>query len=607
MWQKSLKKTIFTLNIDGYAPEITEISYPLMKHYAEKIGADFYVIKDRKYPGYPPVYEKLQIYELAQEMRNDWNIYIDSDALIHPDLMDLTNHISKDTVAHNGHDTADNRWRYDRFFHRDGRHIGSCLEAGTMVSGSGAIECVESNSEVLNKTGMPQKITHSFKRLYSGNIISLKVACLPSIKITPDHPILVCTLNRKYKEGLNPVTGAKAWNEKVFTEPEWKEAKDVKPDDWVLSPRIKTNENANLEFSTQGWREDPRPRKFLNIAIDEDVAWLIGLYVAEGYVTENQRLNFSLGSHEKEMADRAAAILKEMGVSARLDFNGHGVLKVISNCSGLARLFDKRCGHGAVNKHIPKEIMNASENIARAFIVGLLAGDGCLFEGKKGSKGYRLATISRQLAFDVISLCHKFGVHVHAGNPRKNTPTIQGRKVNTHPVYEVNISYGSYHGLRDKQGCLPKGHACFTKDMVYLPIRETVKLRVTDLPVYNIETQDHTYGVPFVVHNCNWFTIASDWCIELWKPLEDLTLEEAVKNIYPTVHESNTIISPDHLIDDYILSRNIAKYGLKFTTFNQILKGLGYEKPGFLWHQYTISIEEKVVKMKEVLKAWRLT
>ncbi len=121
-----LKKTIFTLNVDNYAPEITELTYPLMKRYAEKIGADFHIISERKFPNMPPVYEKLQIYELGKKMGNDWNIYIDSDALVHPDFFDVTNFIKKDTVIHNGSDMANNRWRYDKYFIRDGRNISSC-------------------------------------------------------------------------------------------------------------------------------------------------------------------------------------------------------------------------------------------------------------------------------------------------------------------------------------------------------------------------------------------------------------------------------------------------------------------------------------------------
>lgn len=125
MWQKQVKKTVFTLVVDNYAPQITEITFPLLKAYADKIGADFYVIKERRFPDWPPVYEKLQIYDLGQQMQNDWNIYIDADALIHPDLLDFTVVIPKDTVMHHGNDFAPVRWRYDRFFMRDGRHIGS--------------------------------------------------------------------------------------------------------------------------------------------------------------------------------------------------------------------------------------------------------------------------------------------------------------------------------------------------------------------------------------------------------------------------------------------------------------------------------------------------
>jgi hypothetical protein len=103
-----------------------EICRPLLLAYADKIGAEVYDITERKSPQFEPVYEKLQIYELAQKLNPDWNIYIDSDALIHPDFFDPTLHLPRDTVMHNGSDFACHRWKYDRFFQRDGRHIGSC-------------------------------------------------------------------------------------------------------------------------------------------------------------------------------------------------------------------------------------------------------------------------------------------------------------------------------------------------------------------------------------------------------------------------------------------------------------------------------------------------
>jgi len=119
-------KTVYTLNIDNYAPEICALTYPFMERYANKIGADFFVITSRMYPEYPPVYEKLQIHDLGREMRNDWNIYFDSDTLIHPETPDFTSLIRKSFVMHNGSDMANIRWKYDEYFLRDGRNIGSC-------------------------------------------------------------------------------------------------------------------------------------------------------------------------------------------------------------------------------------------------------------------------------------------------------------------------------------------------------------------------------------------------------------------------------------------------------------------------------------------------
>ena len=126
MWEKRPKKTLYTLNIGNYAPDVLAITFPLMKHWARKIGAEFHVIDSRAFPEhYHVTYEKFQIYELAQKHDNDWNIYLDADALVHPEMFDPTEFIPRDTVAHHGKDMANVRWKYDRVFRRDGRHIGS--------------------------------------------------------------------------------------------------------------------------------------------------------------------------------------------------------------------------------------------------------------------------------------------------------------------------------------------------------------------------------------------------------------------------------------------------------------------------------------------------
>ena len=97
-----MKKTIYTLQVDNFMPELTEITFKWMKVYAEKIGADFQVITERKFPHMPPNYEKFQIYELNKKNKDDWSIFFDADAIIHPDCVDWTIFVGKDTVIEIG-------------------------------------------------------------------------------------------------------------------------------------------------------------------------------------------------------------------------------------------------------------------------------------------------------------------------------------------------------------------------------------------------------------------------------------------------------------------------------------------------------------------------
>jgi len=119
------KITLYTLCVDNYAPDIVALTHPLLKRYASKIGAEFFVITERKSPTLPPVIEKLQIYDLARERGDDWVCFFDSDALVHPDMPDVTEICPFDTVMHNATDYASCRFTYDDYFRRDGRHIGS--------------------------------------------------------------------------------------------------------------------------------------------------------------------------------------------------------------------------------------------------------------------------------------------------------------------------------------------------------------------------------------------------------------------------------------------------------------------------------------------------
>jgi hypothetical protein len=118
-----MKKAIWVLNINNYKPEITKYTLPTIKAYAERIGAEYSEITERKFPSYPVTYEKIQIHELGSKF--DWNILIDADLLISKNFPDVTNVVNIDTVGIDSqYDIRALVKESDIYFARDGRLLG---------------------------------------------------------------------------------------------------------------------------------------------------------------------------------------------------------------------------------------------------------------------------------------------------------------------------------------------------------------------------------------------------------------------------------------------------------------------------------------------------
>ena len=103
----------------------------------------------------------------------------------------------------------------------------------------------------------------------------------------------------------------------------------------------------------------------------------------------------------------------------------------------------------------------------------------------------------------------------------------------------------------------------------------------------------------------NWCAIVSDWCLDYWKPL-DIPIEAATQDIFPTVEEVNFGITKCHLVDDYTVSNNIARYGLKHVLIPEFKQKFPQVRDGLLAHQYLKTTTEKIVYLKDMLKKWNL-
>ncbi len=112
-----MKKAVYTVNIGNYIPDISAITVPAFKAYAERIGADFIQITERKFSPFAFGYEKMQIYELGKDY--DYNVYFDLDVIISPKMFDVTDKIPADVVGHLGGYGADTWFGMDENFLND--------------------------------------------------------------------------------------------------------------------------------------------------------------------------------------------------------------------------------------------------------------------------------------------------------------------------------------------------------------------------------------------------------------------------------------------------------------------------------------------------------
>ena len=155
------------------------------------------------------------------------------------------------------------------------------------------------------------------------------------------------------------------------------------------------------------------------IPVTDDFAWLIGLYVAEGYRRRNQ---LTVSNTDQAILDRAVAVFAELGVPA------YRTTKAVTACSGiLSELIGwLGAGDGAPNKRVPPVVFNWPRARIDAFLEGYIDGD-----GSREPTRTSLWTCSPGLVDDFLYLMTMLG--------RRASASFRQRSV--HGLFQVTVPH----------------------------------------------------------------------------------------------------------------------------------------------------------------------
>jgi deoxycytidine triphosphate deaminase/intein/homing endonuclease len=172
-----------------------------------------------------------------------------------------------------------------------------------------------------------------------------------------------------------------------------------------------------------GWRGG-RNAMPARIAIDSERAWLLGLYVAQGYRRAQQVV---VSNNDQQILDRAGAALSDLGLTFHRDPQaltcGSSILSAVLDWLGT--------GGMAPTKRIPPAVFGWTVDLIEAFLAGMVDGEGSLDGGRTS-----VSTTSDGLVADLLLLFGRLGRR--AGSCRRPD------RGNALPCWQVSASNGEH-------------------------------------------------------------------------------------------------------------------------------------------------------------------
>ena len=388
-----------------------------------------------------------------------------------------------------------------------------CVPEGHMVLGETKdISQYAPFDRVFSSSGLVE-VTKTHKRHYRGILYEIHGRGLLPFTVTAEHPVLT-----------NAIHGARSREKpRKVGDRRWKTAGTLLPrHDALVFPKLK-QEIPCKTFPLHYERPPPNRYGRVEIKVDEQMAELLGLYVAEG--NSKNVVELSFGAEEHDLVQRATYLI-ESTLPYKVSLRNRNATTIVRfGGSALSRFLHSNFGDDARTKRIPDWLLQAPRPILGAFLKGVWKGDG--YDSDSIHHHSNGVTVERETGFLISSKALALGLqlafskfdifmflnHIH----RAGLVRIQDRIVSQSDAFNVRASTRET-GLESVLGTsqsITEGprHRFFLEDNnnFFLPVTE-VNESYRECPVFNLTTTSNDYLLSnVVVHNCEWGSTPICW------------------------------------------------------------------------------------------------
>lgn len=356
-----------------------------------------------------------------------------------------------------------------------------CFVQGTLIltdNGYKTIENIAVGDRVMTHKGNFREVEKTGNRLCD-DIYRIKAMCFDELLCSGNHPFYVRKCIKK-----------NAGSKRLFTEPQWVEAKDLTKDCYLGYAINGKSEIPQWNGSIDNrWGHHKEVNK-LCILLDKEPFWyLMGRYVGDGWKKNSKTGSGIIICCSNRNKISLIKAIDECGLKYTLN-QERTVTKIIISMNELNE-FVERYGYYAHGKKIDSATMNLPEHLLRSFIDGIIDSDGYIDDNSE----YKVSTVSRELAYGLqqcVSKAYKCHVKMYF-TKRKPKTEIEGRVVNQRDTYQI-----VWH--TDKRN---QDRAFYADGYIWFPLKSIEKCCFSAF-VYNMQVADeHTYTANgTIVHNC---------------------------------------------------------------------------------------------------------